>query len=73
MTEDTPTPPPHPLAIPGNKSGAFDMRAEDRFKYTLDGRTGRVDEFLHDGDAFVTWDDGSHGEIKWNHMKLYAA
>ena len=33
------------------------MKASDRVRHTVDGRTGVADEFLHDGDAFMTWDD----------------
>ena len=25
-------------------------------------------EFLHDGDAFVTFDDGQHETVHWNHL-----
>lgn len=61
-------PNPHPMAFPGNRSGAFDLRAGDRFVYDIDGRHGRADEFLHDGDAYVTFDDGEYATIKWNLM-----
>jgi hypothetical protein len=60
--------PIHPSAMIGNKSGAFDLSAGDRFIYSIDGRHGRADEFLQDGDAFVTFDDGTYDTIKWNHM-----
>lgn len=60
--------PPHPLALPGSFSGAHDLRAGDRFVYTLDGRHGRVDEFLQDGEALVTFDDESYSTVKWRHM-----
>jgi hypothetical protein len=58
----------HPLAFPNNKSGAFNLNAGDRFIYDIDGRRGVADEFLSDGDAYVTWDDGTYGMIKWNHI-----
>ena len=58
----------HPLAIPNNRSDAFCLRAGDRFVYDIDGRHGTADQFLHDGDAFVTFDDGTWEIIKWNHM-----
>lgn len=58
----------HPLAFPNNRSGAFDMRAGDRVVHS-DGRRGVADEFLHDGDALVTWDDGSYDTVKWNHLR----
>lgn len=58
----------HPLAWPDNRSGAFDMRAGDRVVYVIDVRHGVADEFLRDGDAFVTFDDGSYETVKWNHL-----
>lgn len=64
----TPESPLHPFAIADNRSGANDLQAGDRFVYA-DGRRGRADEFLQDGDAFVTWDDGTYGAVKWNHMR----
>jgi hypothetical protein len=36
--------------------------------YLIDGRTGTLDECLHDGDAFVTWDDGTFGTVRWYHL-----
>lgn len=59
----------HPYAFEDNKSGALGMKAGDRVRYTIDGRTGVADEFLHDGDAFVTWDDGTFGTVHWNHLE----
>lgn len=61
--------PLHPFAFSGNKSGAFNMRAGDRVIYEIDGRHGRADEFLSDGDAFVTFDDGSYETVKWNNLR----
>jgi hypothetical protein len=58
----------HPLARPGNKSGAFQLNSGDRFVYDIDGRRGVADEFLQDGEAFVRFDDGTIDTIKWNHM-----
>jgi NOL1/NOP2/fmu family ribosome biogenesis protein len=51
-----------------NKSGAFDMKEGDRVRY-IDGRIGVADEFLQDGDALVTWEDGSSGTVKWNNLR----
>jgi hypothetical protein len=45
------------------------MSAGDRVRYTINGRTGVADEFLSDGDAFVTWDDGIYGTVKWHHLR----
>lgn len=58
----------HPSAFPNNRSGAWMMRAGDRVVYQIDGRHGIADEFLPDGDAFVSFDDGSYGTVKWNHL-----
>lgn len=58
----------HPLAFP-NRSGANGMKAGDRIIYTIDGRHGVADEFLHDGDALVTFDGGAFETVKWHHLK----
>ncbi len=63
----------HPLAFPDNKSG-FDLgngliEAGDKVISLLDGRKGTMDEALHDGESFVTWEDGTFGTIKWNHLR----
>lgn len=60
----------HPFAQQHHRSGACGMKSGDRVVYTIDGRHGVADEFLHDGEAFVTFDDGSHETVKWNHLKL---
>lgn len=44
------------------------MKAGDRVTYSIDGRSGVADEFLHDGDAFVSFDDGKFETVKWNHL-----
>jgi hypothetical protein len=59
----------HPYAFPDNRSGANGMHAGDRVVYQIDGRHGVADEFLHDGDAFVSFDDGRCGTVKWNHLR----
>lgn len=61
---------PHPFSLPGNKSGAYGMAAGDRVVYILDGRHGIVDEFLQDGDAYVSFDDGCCMEVKWHYLIL---
>jgi hypothetical protein len=58
---------PHPYALPSGKSGAFDMKEGDRVRH-YDGRCGIADEFLQDGDCYVTWDDGTYGLVKWNNL-----
>lgn len=62
--------PPHPYAIQHHpkfwECGAMDIRHGQEFIDTLDGRRGRLDEALSDGDAFVTWEDGTYGTAKWH-------
>lgn len=58
----------HPFAFKDNRSGACGMKAGDRVTYSIDGRSGVADEFLHDGDAFVSFDDGKFETVKWNHL-----
>lgn len=60
----------HPFAFTERRSGANGMRNGDRVVYMIDGRHGIADEFLHDGDAFVTFDDGAHETVKWHHLRL---
>lgn len=59
----------HPFAQTTFHNGANGMKAGDRIRYTIDGRTGTADEFLSDGDTFVTWDDGTYDTVKWNHLE----
>jgi hypothetical protein len=66
--------PMHPLAFPGNRSGGNsggpnEVHAGDHVCYDIDGRTGILDECLHDGDALVTWDGGTYGTVKWYHLR----
>ncbi len=64
----------HPHAFPGNKGGFTDGNGRkvvegDRVEYRFENhRRGVLDEALHDGDAFVTWDDGSYATVKWHHL-----
>ncbi len=63
----------HPTSFPGNLNGFTDqngqnVRAGDNIKYILNGQIGILDEALQDGDAFVTWIDGTHSNVKWNHL-----
>jgi len=65
--------PPHPLALLGHHNGALGMKAGDRVVYRLDGRHGRADEFTSDGEAFITWDDGTYDIVKWKNLYPEAA
>ncbi len=63
----------HPLAFSDNRGGfedrnGIDVRAGDHVIYTIDGRKAILDEALHDGDAFVTFEDGSYKTVKWKNL-----
>ena len=63
----------HPSAFKSNRSGFEDrngkqVKAGNTIIYSIDGRKGVLDEALQDGDAFVTWDDGRYGTVKWHHL-----
>jgi hypothetical protein len=63
----------HPFAMPNNRSGGnsgsiYEVNSGDRIYHELSGRKGVLDECLSDGDAFVTWDDGTYETVKWNHL-----
>jgi hypothetical protein len=61
--------PAHPFSLPMNADGgAMDMRNGDIVRYDIDGRICRLDEAMQDGDAFVTWEDGTYDTVKWNHL-----
>lgn len=65
----------HPLAFSHNSGGFTDrndasVRAGDKVLYEVDGRTATMDEALQDGDAFVTFDGGKIGTVKWRHLVL---
>ena len=60
---------PHPHSFLERSSGAHGIKAGDVVVYSIDGRECRADEFLHDGDAFVTWSDGTYGTVHWNHLR----
>ncbi len=64
----------HPFAFRHNDGGFIDgndrrVVAGDRVEYRFENhRRGVLDEALHDGDAFVTWDDGTFATVKWHHL-----
>ena len=65
----------HPHAFKDNRGGFTDhngnkVKAGDQVRYTVDGKMATMDEALHDGEAFVTWADGTFGTVKWNHLEL---
>lgn len=57
----------HPLAI-GGRTSVAGITSGDRVRSRYTGLTGVVDEFLSDGDAFVSWDDGTFGTVKWREL-----
>lgn len=60
--------PPHPMAMVPNQNSGNGIGYQDRF-IASDGRHGRMDEALHDGEAFVTMDDGSHEIMNWHQLR----
>ena len=64
---------PHPLAWTGHHNGANGMMSGDRVRYAIDGREGVADEFLSDGEALVSFDDGSCETVKWHHLRPASA
>lgn len=62
----------HPLALKtntvGNSSAWNEVRAGDHVICLDTGKTGTLDECLHDGEALVTWDDGTFADTKWHHL-----
>lgn len=64
----------HPLARPNNGTsiskspGVIGLRAGDRI-VLQDGRRGTADEFLQDGDAYVSLDDGTCATVRWQQMQ----
>ncbi len=61
--------PGHPLVLLTPRSGAFGMQSGDLLLHIPDGKICRADEFLCDGEAFVTFEDGMHGVVKWNSLE----
>jgi hypothetical protein len=45
------------------------MMAGDRVRNPFNGKTGTADEFLQDGDTYVTYEDGTFGVAKWYHLE----
>lgn len=65
----------HSLAFanPGNgftDANGRSVKEGDRCQY-LDGRECFLDEALHDGDAFVTFTDGTHDTVKWRNLAKF--
>lgn len=60
----------HPLAIETGAgftdANGRSVKGGDRIEFR-DGRRGTMDEAMQDGEAFVTWDDGTHETINWKH------
>ena len=44
------------------------MREGDLIYHVPSGLVGILDEALHDGDAFVTWNDGAFETVKWHQL-----
>ena len=66
--------PIHPHAFADSESGfedinGKDVKVGDQVLYVITGQFARMDEALCDGDAFVTFDDGKYGIVKWHHLE----
>lgn len=64
----------HPMAFPGGINGGTNkhgqrMSAGDRVRNPFNGKTGIADEFLQDGDTYITYDDGIFDNVKWYHLE----
>ena len=64
----------HPFAFPNGKNGGTNkhgqrMIAGDRVRNPFNGKTGVADEFLQDGDTYITNDDGTFDTVKWYHLE----
>ena len=61
----------HPLAFP-NDNGCTTQHGEKIHAGDVvvlpDGRIATVDEILPDGDALLTFTDGTFGEAKWHSL-----
>ncbi len=64
----------HPMALTDHKNGGTNrngqsMTAGDKVRCMFTGKTGIANEFLQDGDTYVTWDDGTFGQPKWYNLE----
>ena len=60
--------------FPRSKGGFTDSSGQsvstgDVVKHNIDGRVGILKEALQDGDAYVSFTDGSNGNVKWNNLE----
>lgn len=63
----------HPLARPKNRSGALGMKARDRVWSKSNGCYCTADEFLPDGDAYISSPEGGYATVKWSDLSPTAA
>lgn len=61
--------PLHPYAFEGNKSSFDGIRAGSVAYYYPSNVLCRVDEFTHDGDAFVVFATGIYSTVKANMLQ----
>lgn len=64
----------HPFAFTDHKNGGTNkhgqrMEAGCKVKNPFNGKTGIADEFLQDGDTYITYDDGTFDCVKWHHLE----
>lgn len=63
----------HPFVILDHKNGGTNkygqrMQSGDRVKNPFNNKIGTADEFLQDGDTYITYDDGTYDCVKWYHL-----
>lgn len=56
------------MAFTQHPTGANNMMSGQSVLYLPDQRVCRVDEFTSDGDAFVTYPDGTYDLVRWRHL-----
>lgn len=60
--------PPHPLAFNGSSSTGFYGHTSGDILTHVSGKKCRLDEALPDGEAFITFEDGTYDCVKWNSL-----
>jgi hypothetical protein len=58
----------HPFAFPDNDTGALGMKSGQTL-IDNEGNICTADEFLTDGEVFVSYPDGSYSTLKWTQVR----
>jgi len=64
----------HPMSFPNGHNGGTNkhgqqMKAGDRVRNPFNNKVGIANEFLQDGDTYITYDDGTFDNVKWYHLE----